>query len=120
MADQIQVQQVLLNLIRNAISAMNGDGSNHHRLEIGAIDQFGNDVEIYVSDNGPGVPADVTDRLFEPFFTTKTDGLGMGLSISRTIVTGHGGRIWLSSAPGHGASFHFTLPTVPGDPHARA
>ena len=108
MADPIQVQQVLLNLIRNAISAMNGDGSNHHRLEIGAIDQFGNDVEIYVSDNGPGVPADVTDRLFEPFFTTKTDGLGMGLSISRTIVTGHG------------ASFHFTLPTVPGDPHARA
>jgi two-component system, LuxR family, sensor kinase FixL len=114
MADSIQVQQVLLNLIRNAVSAMNGDGANHHRLEVKAQTEGLGDVEIYVRDNGPGVPSDLIDRLFEPFFTTKTDGLGMGLSISRSIVTSHNGRIWFSSEAEKGATFHFTLPIVTG------
>jgi len=117
MADSIQVQQVLLNLIRNSVAAMNGDGANHHRLEVGAKAESAGGVEIHVTDNGPGVPPDVVERLFEPFFTTKTDGLGMGLSISRSIVTGHNGRIWFSSTPGQGASFHFTLPTDTGGAH---
>jgi|GEM_PF-1317248 len=117
MADSIQVQQVLLNLIRNAVAAMDGDGANHHRLEIGAKGDDAGDVEVYVKDNGPGVPPDIIDHLFEPFFTTKTDGLGMGLSISRSIVTGHHGRIWFSSGAAKGATFHFTLPTGTGDKH---
>ena len=120
MADSIQVQQVLINLIRNAVSAMDGDASNHHRLEIGALDPDGKAVEIYVKDNGPGVAPDLADRLFEPFFTTKTDGLGMGLSLSRTIVTGHNGRIWMTSESGDGATFHFTIPTDAGDRHEQA
>jgi C4-dicarboxylate-specific signal transduction histidine kinase len=120
MADSIQVQQVLLNLIRNAVAAMNGDGANHHRLQVGAKTDGANDVEIYVKDNGPGVPPDIVGRLFEPFFTTKTDGLGMGLSISRSIVTGHHGRIWFSSDAGGGASFRFTLPTGTGGKHDAA
>ncbi|MBI3113462.1 MAG: PAS domain S-box protein, partial [Rhodospirillales bacterium] len=117
MADSIQVQQVLLNLIRNAVAAMNSDGANHHRLEIGAKAEGAGEVEIFVKDNGPGVPSDIVGRLFEPFFTTKTDGLGMGLSISRSIVTGHRGRIWFSSEGDEGASFHFTLPTGTGGKH---
>ncbi len=119
-ADSIQIQQVLLNLIRNAVAAMEGDGSVNHRLEIGAIANGIRDVEIYVRDNGPGIPADVGERLFEPFFTTKVDGLGMGLSISRSIVTGHNGRIWVSSEAGHGATFHFTLPAVADQAHDAA
>ncbi len=120
MADSIQVQQVLLNLIRNAVAAMDGDGANHHRLEIGAKADDSGDVEVYVKDNGPGVPPDIVDRLFEPFFTTKTDGLGMGLSISRSIVSGHHGRIWFSSGIDEGAIFHFTLPAGTGNRHEAA
>jgi C4-dicarboxylate-specific signal transduction histidine kinase len=119
-ADSIQVQQVLINLIRNAVSAMDGDSTNHHRLEIGALDSDGKAVEIYVKDNGPGVAPDLADRLFEPFFTTKTDGLGMGLSLSRTIVTGHSGRIWMTSESGQGATFHFTIPIGADDRHEQA
>jgi len=117
MADSIQVQQVLLNLIRNAVSAMDSGGANHHRLEVGARAEVAGDIEIYVKDNGPGVPPDIVDRLFEPFFTTKTDGLGMGLSISRSIVTSHNGRIWFSSEPGKGTTFRFTLPAGTGGGH---
>ncbi|MBI2978916.1 MAG: hypothetical protein HYY38_08905 [Rhodospirillales bacterium] len=104
-------------LVVKRVAAMDGDGANHHRLEIGAKGDDTGDVEVYVKDNGPGVPPDIVDRLFEPFFTTKTDGLGMGLSISRSIVTGHHGRIWLSSEAGGGASFRFTLPIGTGGEH---
>jgi signal transduction histidine kinase len=76
----------------------------------------GDVVRVVVSDDGPGLPQELCDRLFDPFVTTKPGGLGMGLAICRTIVEAHGGRIWTESVAPHGARFCFTLPVVPATP----
>jgi two-component system sensor kinase FixL len=73
-------------------------------------------VQLSVADRGPGIPEDRLPRLFEPFFTTKPQGLGLGLSISRTIVTAHGGRLWCANNPYRGTTFHIALPHQPGAP----
>jgi two-component system sensor kinase FixL len=109
LADKVQVQQVLLNLMRNAIEAMAGSPRRDLLLSTAADDAM---AVINVADTGPGIDADMAAQLFQPFVTTKPQGMGVGLSISRTIVEAHGGRIWTESNPGGGTIFRFTLPRV--------
>jgi two-component system sensor kinase FixL len=113
MADKVQIQQVTLNLIRNAIEAM--EGSERRDLVVGAAPGAGDLVEVFVSDTGQGISPEFTAKLFQPFMTTKDQGMGVGLSISRTIVEAHGGRIWAEANPGGGTSFRFTLPVADTD-----
>ncbi len=108
--DKVQIQQVLLNLIRNAVEAM--QSSPRRELNIGAMLSAGGMVEVSVADSGPGVAADVRGKLFQPFVTTKSSGLGVGLSICRSIVEAQGGRMWFADNPDGGAEFRFTLATV--------
>ena len=105
--DPIQIQQVLVNLTRNAIEAMAGRPERRLALET-ALTGDGM-IEIAVTDTGPGLPADVADRLFEPFVSTKRNGMGLGLSICRSIVDAHGGRLWHEANPGGGTVFRFTI-----------
>lgn len=111
LADKVQVQQVALNLIRNAVEAMHD--APRRELVVGARLADDEMVEIWVSDTGTGISADAAEQLFQPFFTTKSEGMGVGLSISRTIIEAHGGRIWVEANPGGGTVFRFTLPAVP-------
>ncbi|HVN37970.1 MAG TPA: PAS domain S-box protein [Myxococcota bacterium] len=113
MGDRVQLQQVLLNLVVNAMDAMAGVDESERRLEIrGQLDmQDGRPaVTIRVEDCGIGLKAEEADRLFEPFYTTKPHGMGLGLAISRSILEAHGGRLWAESNPGRGAVFSFLLP----------
>jgi two-component system sensor kinase FixL len=109
-ADRVQVQQVLLNLIRNGIDAMQDNGARRRVLTIGADQTEDGWARISVADTGPGIAESVRERLFQPFMTTKPQGMGVGLSISRSIIEAHGGRIWAEANPGGGALFRFTLP----------
>jgi two-component system sensor kinase FixL len=108
LADKVQIQQVILNLMRNSIDAMHG--SARRNLTVAARPAPDDMAEISVSDTGPGISPDVADQLFQPFVTTKKQGMGVGLSISRTIIEAHGGRIWVESNEDGGAVFRFTLP----------
>ncbi len=103
-ADKVQIQQVLLNLVRNALEATGGAGS----LTISAH-TVGDLVEFAVADDGPGLSEEIKKRLFEAFVTTKKDGMGVGLSICRTIIEAHGGKLWAESNAGKGTVFRFTL-----------
>jgi two-component system, LuxR family, sensor kinase FixL len=107
LVDRIQVQQVLVNLIRNAVEAM--EGSARQELAIAASPSDGV-VEVVVADTGPGITPDVAQHLFEPFVTTKTQGMGVGLSICRSIVAAHGGTIGAEPNPEGGTIFRFSLP----------
>lgn len=109
LADRIQIEQVLLNLIRNAQEAVAASAS-HKPLQISVRRSNAKEAEIRVSDRGPGISEDLKTQLFTPFASTKCGGLGIGLSISRTIVDSHGGRIWVEDNVPNGASFCFTLP----------
>jgi PAS domain S-box-containing protein len=108
--DRVQLQQVLLNLILNAIEAMGEPGDVANELLITSIEDASNGVRIAVSDTGPGLSADGVARVFDAFYTTKSDGMGMGLSICRSIVKAHGGEISALTNEPHGAVFQFTLP----------
>jgi signal transduction histidine kinase len=108
--DRIQLQQVLTNLLRNGIQAMTSVSDRPRELTIQSRQHDVNEVVVVVQDNGTGIDPDHFDRLFDAFFTTKSDGTGIGLSICRSIVEAHGGRIWASRNSGHGVAFHFALP----------
>ncbi len=115
LADRVQIQQVLLNLIMNAIEAMAEVTNRPRSLCLQSrIDESG-DVLVAVRDSGPGLSVEA-HRLFTPFFTTKGNGMGMGLSISRSLVESHGGRLWAAPNSPHGAAFYFTLPESRGCP----
>jgi len=106
--DRIQIQQVILNLIRNAIDAMRG--STIKELTISKQRAEDGMVVVSVTDTGPGIAPEIRDQLFQPFVTTKSEGMGVGLSISRTIIDAHGGRLWVDDNPSGGAIFRFSLP----------
>lgn len=111
--DLVQVEQVLLNLARNALDALAGSDVAERRLAI-RTRVIGDEAEIQVADNGPGIDPKEMARLFDPFFTTKASGMGMGLTISRTILEDHQGRIWAESEPGMATIFHVILPVARG------
>ena len=113
LVDKVQIQQVLLNLMRNAIEAM--EGMPRRELIVSARATEPDMVTIDVSDTGSGIAPDVADQLFQPFVTTKRTGMGVGLSICRTIIEAHGGQIWVEPNPGGGAIFRFTLRRVTGE-----
>ncbi len=120
-ADSIMIEQVICNLVRNAVEAMAEANSPRREITI-RTHLFGNDaIEIEIGDTGPGIDEAIMDQVFDQFFTTKPDGVGMGLSISRSIIESHGGHVRAESG-GTGASFRFTLPTSEGQTtkHERA
>jgi PAS domain S-box-containing protein len=108
--DSVQIEQVVVNLVRNAFDAMqsNGGGEIWVRTVLGP-----NGIEVAVQDAGCGVTAGLSERIFDAFFTTKPNGLGMGLSISRSIIDAHGGRLWVTPNPDRGMTFRFVLPAPP-------
>jgi two-component system sensor kinase FixL len=118
LVDRIQIQQVLLNLVRNAIDAMKQ--SPRKELTITKHAPTDGMVTVSVSDTGPGIDPEVRSQLFQPFVTTKSDGMGVGLSISRTIIDAHGGKLWVDDNPQGGATFRFSLPVAQerGEDHA--
>ena len=116
LADRVQIEQVLLNLLKNAIEAIATADSQKRLVVVGAHGKSGHSVQFSVADSGPGVIADVANRLFEPFMTTKPEGMGMGLSISRSIVESHGGTLRMLKRVGSGATFLFDLSTDGGEP----
>jgi C4-dicarboxylate-specific signal transduction histidine kinase len=107
--DRVQLQQVLINLVMNGIDAMRSVTDRPRKLDIKSA-KHADGVLIQVRDSGLGLAQDRLERVFEPFFTTKPQGIGMGLSISRSIIESHGGRLWTVPVP-NGALFQFTLPT---------
>lgn len=107
LADKVQIQQVLINLIRNAVEAMSA--SEVRKLTVISRADLPGFVRVTVSDTGPGVPPAMVEQLFTAFVSTKAEGMGLGLSICRTIVEANGGRIWMEPRPGGGSQFHFTL-----------
>ncbi len=108
--DVIHLQQVLLNLILNGMEAMSESSESNRRITMRTAYDGNGNVEVAVEDSGPGIPPDRLSRLFDSFFTTKTHGMGLGLSIVRSIVGAHGGRIWAENNSSGGACFRFTLP----------
>jgi C4-dicarboxylate-specific signal transduction histidine kinase len=112
LADAIQLQQVLRNLVTNAIEAMNGVEEPARRLTVTSMASDGG-VAVSVEDTGGGICPDVMSRIFDPFVTTKTSGMGMGLAICRSIIEAHGGSLTVTSSQGRGARFLFTLPLAP-------
>ena len=107
MADRVQLQQVFMNLMLNAIEAMKEAGGE---LTISSGLNPEGDLLISISDTGVGLPVENTERIFDAFHTTKPQGTGMGLAITRSIVESYGGRVWATPNEGAGATFHFTLP----------
>jgi two-component system sensor kinase FixL len=112
LVDRVQIEQVLLNLLRNAMDAMEAANTERRSIVVEARRKGNRTVEICVADSGPGVAAEVTDTLFEPFVTTKPLGMGMGLSISRTIVEANGGSLRMARGVSSGAIFIFDLPAA--------
>lgn len=111
-ADRVQLQQVILNLVMNAVEAMSGAREGSRELLVGTERDAVSGVVVTVQDSGPGLSSESFDRVFEAFYTTKPHGMGMGLSICRSIIEAHGGRIWASRNVGPGVTFQFTLPVL--------
>jgi C4-dicarboxylate-specific signal transduction histidine kinase len=110
LGDRVQLQQVIINLVMNGIEAMQTVADRPRELSIRSGQDEAHQLHVSVTDCGVGISADNTDQLFDAFFTTKASGMGMGLSICRSIIDAHGGRLWATANLPHGATFHFTLP----------
>ncbi len=108
-ADAMLLEQVLLNLLRNALESLAGL-TGPRRIDVRVVSDAARGVVVRVEDTGAGVTSDVEALMFDPFFSTKADGLGLGLCICRSIVGGHGGQLWHEPRPGGGAVFAFSLP----------
>jgi signal transduction histidine kinase len=111
--NKVQLQQVLLNLTMNAIESMAAT-EGRRKLIVACGPGDSNSILVSVTDNGLGFDEERIDQLFEALVTTKPQGMGMGLSISKSIVEAHGGRLWANSVKPHGASFHFSIPCLSG------
>jgi two-component system sensor kinase FixL len=118
LVEKVQIQQVLLNLMRNAIEAMHDSGQKELLVATKEVD--GDMIEVSVADTGPGISAEIADRLFQPFVTTKPAGMGVGLSISKRIIEAHGGEMWAEPNPGGGTVFRFTLQQASEAPQSDA
>ena len=116
-ADRVQVEQVLLNFVRNAIDACRGLPEARRGVTI-STRRDGDKVRVEVADAGPGIDARLRERLFDPFVSGKSGGMGMGLSISKTIIEAHGGSIGVDDRKPHGAVFWFTLPVAAAEHEA--
>lgn len=114
-ADRVQLQQVILNLIMNAVEAMSGMRDGERQLSISTTRHASDSLSVSVRDSGPGLDAKTMDRMFDAFFTTKSKGMGMGLAICHSIIETHGGRLCAGANEPRGAIFQFTLPLAPGD-----
>ncbi|MET1081597.1 MAG: ATP-binding protein [Burkholderiales bacterium] len=110
MGDPVHLQQVLLNQVLNAMDTMDEVPAERRKVTVRAQRHGEREVEVGVTDSGSSIAPERLGRLFEPFFTTKPNGMGIGLSISRTIIEAHGGRIWAENNEREGATFRFTLP----------
>jgi len=108
--DKVHIQQVVVNLMRNAIEAM--EGSDRRELTISTEIVEDGLIRISIADTGPGIAPEVSGRLFQPFVTTKAQGMGVGLSICRSIVEAHSGRLWVEANPEGGTIFRFTVPAI--------
>jgi signal transduction histidine kinase len=108
--DRVQLQQVVLNLVMNAMEAMSSVGDRARELGVTTCNLDAEQVQVTVEDSGIGIAPQTQEKIFDSFYTTKPGGMGMGLSISRSILQAHGGRLWASAKDGPGTSFHFTLP----------
>jgi signal transduction histidine kinase len=117
--DRVQLQQVILNLMRNASDAMTDVEDRPRHLVIRTERDDPDRVRLTVEDVGIGLDPVAAGRLFDAFYTTKRDGMGIGLSVSRTIIERHGGRLWAASNEGPGATFAFSIPCQPDDAFAR-
>jgi len=112
--DRVQLQQVILNLLRNASDAMSSVTDRPRQLVIKTEGDEGDRVRLTVQDTGVGLDSEAVDKLFQAFYTTKTSGMGIGLSISRSIIEKHRGRLWAAPNSGPGATFSFSIPRGPG------
>ncbi|MFM0175782.1 AAA family ATPase [Paraburkholderia sediminicola] len=112
LGDRVQLQQVLINLVINGIQAMADIGDDSRELRVESHRDSDGHVVAAVQDSGPGIDPESANRLFDAFFTTKAEGMGMGLSICRSIIEAHGGQVWASNNAGHGAIFQFSLPSI--------
>jgi PAS domain S-box-containing protein len=110
LGDRVQLQQVALNLVMNAMEAMSSVDDRPRELLITTRNLAADQVQVTVKDSGPGIDPDLLDKIFDPFYTTKPGGMGMGLTISRSILQAHGGRLWVAAKDGPGTIFHFSLP----------
>jgi signal transduction histidine kinase len=110
MGDPVQIEQVLMNLVRNGWEAMDETPQEKRRLGIKTLRLGDEMIQVEVCDGGEGISGEDVEKVFEPFFTTKPEGMGMGLVISRSIVQASGGRLWVSANQDRGCTFHFTLP----------
>jgi len=111
-ADPIHLQQVVLNLALNGMDAMVSRPAGRRHMTVATALADASAIKVTVSDSGTGIPPDKLEDVFEPFFTTKRQGMGLGLSIARSIIEQSGGRIWAENRPDGGATFSFTLPVV--------
>ena len=117
LVDKVQIQQVLLNLMRNALESM--QNSSRRELAVSTMPTPEDFIAVHVSDTGSGIQPEVLEKLFQPFVSTKRQGMGVGLSICRTIVESHGGRIGVEANPGGGTIFCFTVPRVVAEEHEK-
>jgi two-component system sensor histidine kinase DctS len=116
LADAVQIQQVLMNLLRNAMEAV-AERPEDSRILLVRTTAVGGGLQVSVHDNGRGLSPENLEKVFEPFFTTKSEGIGLGLAVCRSIIQSHQGRLWAENNPDQGVTFYFTLPAFKEEPH---